>query len=84
MVGSKLNPLAFGYAGAIISAVIMVLLGILGNFGFYMGAVDMMSKWHMFFSLSFGGIITGTIEAVIIGFVFAYAFGWLYTKLADL
>ena len=81
MVG-KLDELALGYASAIISALIMLILGILGNIGFYTGAVEMMQKWHMFFSLGIFGIITGMIEAVIISFVFAYAFGWIYNKFA--
>ena len=81
MVG-KLDELALGYASAIISALIMLILGILGNIGFYTGAVEMMQKWHMFFSLGIFGIITGIIEAAIISFVFAYAFGWIYNKFA--
>lgn len=78
MDGKKLNPLALGYASAIISAVTMVLLGIFGNIGIYIGAVEMMMNWHMFFSLSFLGIITGMIEAAIIGFVVIYVFGLIY------
>ena len=78
----KLNPLALGYAIAIVSAAFMLLLGILGNIGIYTGAVNMMQQWHMFFSLSIGGIVAGMIEATVIGFVFAYAFGWLYNKFA--
>jgi len=79
---TKLNALALGRAAAIVAAVIMLLLGILGNLGIYAGAVDMMRQWHMFFSLSIGGIIAGMIEAAIISFVFVYFFGWLYNKLA--
>jgi len=82
MVKTKLNPLALGYAGAILSALCMLLLGILGNFGLYTGAVGMMQKWHMLFSLSIGGIIAGIVEAGIIGFIFAYVFGLIYNKFA--
>ena len=77
---NKLNEWALGYAAAIISAAIMGLLGILGNIGIYSGAVEMMQQWHMFFSLSIGGIIAGMIEGAIISFVFAYAFAWIYNK----
>jgi len=80
MVKLKLNALALGYAGAILSAICMLLLGIFGNIGIYTGAVEMMQKWHMFFSLSIGGIIAGIIEAAVIGFIFAYLFAWLYNK----
>ncbi|MBR9691575.1 hypothetical protein GOV06_02215 [Candidatus Woesearchaeota archaeon] len=58
----------------------MLLLGILGNLRVYTGAVEMMQQGHMFFSISIIGIITGIIEAAIISFVFAYAFGWTYNK----
>jgi heme/copper-type cytochrome/quinol oxidase subunit 2 len=60
----------------------MLLLGILGNMGIYTGAVEMLQQWHIFFSLSIGGIIAGIVEAAIIGFIFGYAFGWLYNKFA--
>ncbi len=36
---TKLNPLALGLAGAIISVAVMLLLGIIGNFGLYEGAL---------------------------------------------
>lgn len=76
----KFNYLAFGYASAIVSAVSMLLLGILGNFGINLGAVRMMQQWHMFFSLSSVGILGGAIEGAANGFVFGCASGWLYNK----
>jgi hypothetical protein len=76
-----LNALALGYAGAIISAICMLLLGILGNLGLYSGAVGMMEEWHMFFSPSVGGIIIGMIEAAIISFIILYAFALVYNLL---
>jgi hypothetical protein len=41
-----------------------------------------MQQWHMFFSLSIGGIIAGMFEAVVITFIFVYLFAFLYSKLA--
>lgn len=78
----QLKPLALGLAAAIVSAIIMGLLGILGNLGIYTGAVEMMRQWHMFFSLTLTGIIAGMIEAAIISFIFAYLFGIFYNKFA--
>jgi hypothetical protein len=75
---TKLNPLALGAAGAVISVVAMLLLSILGNMGYYLGAVEMMIQWHMFFNLSFIGIIAGMIEAAVISFVLLYAFALSY------
>jgi len=76
-----LNALALGYTGAIISAVCMLLLGILGSLGLYSGAVAMMEEWHMFFSPSVGGIVIGMIEAAIISFIILYAFALVYNLL---
>ncbi len=79
---AKLNPLALGGAAAILAAIIMLLLGILGNIGVYTGAVDMMQQWHIFFSLSIGGIIAGMAEGAVVTFVFVYLFGFIYNKFA--
>lgn len=81
MTEVKLDAIALGIAAAIIAAVIMLLLGILGNLGIYMGAVRMMEEWHMFFNLTPLGIIGGMIEAAIISFIFVYAFGLAYNWL---
>ena len=81
-MGEKLNALAFGYAGAIISAACMLLGGILPIFGLYKGATNMMMQWQMFYSPSIFGIITGMIEAAVIGFIAVYAFAWVYNKFA--
>lgn len=80
MAKNELNALAFGYAAAILSAACMLSLGILGNLGIYSSGVRAMQQWHMFFSLSIGGIIAGMVEAAIIGCILGYAFAWLYNK----
>jgi hypothetical protein len=79
-MGEELNALALGYAAAIVSASVMLLLGILGNLGVYMGAVQMMMDMHAFFSLGPVGIIAGMVEAAVVGFVLGYAFGWVYNR----
>jgi hypothetical protein len=81
MASRVLDPLKFGYAGGIIAAMSMLLMGIFGNFGIYTNAVDMMIGWHMFFSLSAGGILAGMIEAAIWTFLFLYAFVWIYNRI---
>ena len=82
-MGKKLNVLALGYAAAILSALCMLVLGIFGNFGIYEGAVQAMMSWHLFFSLSVGGIIGGMIEGAILGFVAAAIFAWIYNIFAE-
>ena len=78
----KLNELALGYSSAVVFAASMLLLGILGNLGIYTGAVEMMQEWHVFFSLSFFGIIAGMIEAGIVSFIFGWAIAKVYNKFA--
>jgi|ETNmetMinimDraft_2_1059921.scaffolds.fasta_scaffold147592_2 hypothetical protein len=80
-MGEELNPKALGYAGAILSAAGMLILGILGNLGIYTSAVEAMQQWHLFFSLSITGIIAGIVEAAVASFVVLYLFGWIYNKL---
>ncbi|PIS04692.1 MAG: hypothetical protein COT81_05145 [Candidatus Buchananbacteria bacterium CG10_big_fil_rev_8_21_14_0_10_42_9] len=58
----------------------MLLLGILGNLGLYMSGVEAMMQWHLFFSLSLGGIIGGMLEAAVVSFAGLYIFGGLYNK----
>jgi len=79
-MAEKLDALALACAVAIVSAAVMLLLGILGNIGIYTGAVEMMQQWHMFFSLSIAGIIAGMVEAALIGFVLGYTLVWLYNR----
>jgi len=76
-----LHAFSFGAAAAIVGASIMLVLGILGNLGMYLGAVEMMEKWHMFFSLSLIGILLGMIEAAIVSFIILYPFAILYNWL---
>jgi len=81
-MNGKLNAFALAISATIVSALSMLLLGIFGNIGIYTGAVEMMSRWHMFFTLTPLGIIAGMVEAAIISFAFIYVLGWIYNKLA--
>ncbi len=80
MAENQANPLAAGYAGAILAAACMLLLGVLGNLGWYTGAVAIMEQLHIFFSLSVTGVIAGMIEAAVLTFVSLYAFVRLYNR----
>jgi len=80
-MATKLDPKKLGFAGAIVAAICMLVLSLFGKGGMYMGAVNMMQQWHMYYSLSLTGIITGIIEATVISFVFLYLFAWVYNKL---
>ena len=75
-----LKPNALGLSLALISALGMLLLDIAGNLGIYTGAVEMMTQWHMFFSLTIWGIIAGMIEAGVWSFLEGWLNAWFYNK----
>lgn len=77
-----LNPLALGEAAAVVSAAVMLLLGIFGSIGVYEGAVAMMEQWHLFFTPTVIGTVAGMVEAAVVSFVFVYALAWLYNAFA--
>ena len=78
---NKLHAISLGYAGAIVSAVLMLVLGVFGNLGIFTSAVEAMKSWHIFFSLSPMGIIGGMIEAAVFSFVLLYLFSLTYNWL---
>ena len=77
----KFDAVTLGYAGGIIAALCMLVLSILASIGIYGQMALQMAKWHMFYSVSILGTITGMIEAAIIGFVVLYVFGTIYNAL---
>lgn len=79
-MAQKLDPKAAGYSIAILGALCMLVLGILGKLGIYTNAVNAMKQWHIFFDLTFVGIIAGIIEGAVAGFVIAYLAVYFYNK----
>jgi len=80
MADMKLKPLALGYAGALLSALCMLLLSVFTPFGVYSGAGEQMMQMHMFYSLGVLEAITGIIEAGVLGFLGGYVLAWFYNK----
>lgn len=78
-----LDALAFGAAAAAVSAIAMLALGILGGLGLYIGAVEMMQRWHLLFSPTPVGTIAGMAEAALVSFVVAWLLGSLYNAFAQ-
>ncbi len=78
----RLDELALAGAAAVVSAVVMLLLGVFGAIGVYEGAVEAMQQWHLFFEPTVVGTVAGMVEAAVISFVLVYAFAWLYNTFA--
>ncbi len=81
-MGDKLKVIALGKAGAVLGAACALLLTLLGNAGVYRGAMTMAQQWHMFYTPTALGTITGMVEGAVIGFLGGYAIAWLYNKFA--
>lgn len=75
---NRLSIKGLGLSLGIVSAICMVLLGILGSLGIYMSGVETMQGWHVFFDLSFVGILLGTIEAFVVGWIFGVGIAYFY------
>ena len=76
----KLDAKALGYSLAVLAGLSMLLFGIFGILGWYSGAVSSMQQWHLFFSLSFLGIIAGVIEASVWGFINGWLIAYFYNR----
>lgn len=74
----KLQAKQLAVSFAIWSALLMLVLWLLANIGLYVSAAEQMAKWHVFFSLSFGGLIAGMIEAAIVSYILVFVFVWIY------
>lgn len=78
----ELNANALAAAGAVVAAVVMLLLGVFGAVGVYEGAVRMMEQWHLFFEPTVVGTVAGMVEAIVITFALTYSVAWLYNVFA--
>jgi hypothetical protein len=58
----------------------MLILSFLGIAGYAKSALKIMETFHIWFSLSFIGIIAGILEAGIFGFVSGAIIAFLYNK----
>ena len=65
------------------SALVMLLLWILAKMGLYVSATEAMISWHMFFNLTFVGLIGGMIEAAVISFLGVHSFVLIYNILVS-
>lgn len=78
---SLIDAHALATAAAIVSAAVMLVLGVFGAVGIYEGAVEMMMRWHLFFSPTVIGTVTGMVEAAVVSYAFVYAVGRIYNAM---
>lgn len=79
----QLNAQPAATALAVWSALVMLLLWVLAKMGLYVSAAEAMASWHMFFNLSFMGLVGGMIEAAVISFLGVYSFAFVYNLIVS-
>lgn len=77
-----LNPNAVGLSAGLLSAICMLIMGILAMAGIYMEAFEVMKAFHIGFDATAGGTVWGIIEAFVFSYVFGYLFAVFYNKFA--
>ena len=81
------DPMAVGKAAAVMFGVwtavlwIIATIGISSGTGVYGGMATMLKGCHLFFNMTVLGLILGTAESLVYGFIAGYAFAWLYNKM---
>lgn len=80
---TQLNAQPLATALATWSALMMLVLWALAKMGLYTSAAQQMARWHMFFDLSFMGLIGGMIEAAVVSYIGAYSFIYVYNLFAS-
>lgn len=76
----KLQAKQLAVTFAIWSALLMLVLWLLANMGLYVSAAEQMAKWHVFFNLTFAGLIAGMIEAAVVSYILVFVFAWVYNR----
>ena len=79
----KLEAKQLAISFAVWSTLFMLVLWLLAKMGIYAGATEQMAKWHMFFYLTFTGLIGGMIEAAVVSIVLVYFFVWIYNRVGE-
>jgi hypothetical protein len=79
----KLESKQLAITFAVWSALFMLVLWLLANMGIYVSAAEQMAKWHVFFNLTFSGLVAGIIEAAIVSYVLVLAFVWVYNWVGE-
>jgi uncharacterized membrane protein len=80
---AEIDALSFAGAAAVVSGLVMVILGVLGSVGVYEGGVEMMEAWHLFFEPTLVGTVAGVVEAAVSVFVLTYLFVVLYNSFSS-
>ncbi len=76
----KVDSYALAYALAILFAAWALVISLSGMMGWGAGMVEMMQKFHPWYSLSLGGIVIGLAWSALCGLLTGFVGGWLYNE----
>lgn len=79
----KLDAHKLALASALTSALFMVLLSLGSGMGLYSNMASQMQSWHMWYMPTFGGTLTGLIEAAILTYIFVWIAASIYNRLVE-
>ena len=79
----KLDANKLALASALTSALFMVLLSLGSGMGLYSNATMQIQSIHMWYAPTFGGTLTGLIEAAVITYIFVWIAVSIYNKMAE-
>lgn len=80
---ARLNSVALGLALAAVLGAGMLVFSFVALGGRIPEAERWMETFHVFYQLTFAGIIAGVIEAALFGGFLGFGVGWAYNRLAD-
>ncbi|PIN74032.1 hypothetical protein COV20_02890 [Candidatus Woesearchaeota archaeon CG10_big_fil_rev_8_21_14_0_10_45_16] len=82
-VKTVLSKHALAYTFAVLMALDVLIVSILGSFGYISGAVQIYQGSLLSYSLTFAGVVAGMAEAAIYGLIAGFLGGWLYNKFSS-
>lgn len=77
-----LSPNGLGIAMALVDALFVLILSLVGLAGFATTTVDTLKSYGIGYDLTFLGIVVGILVAAIFGYIFGWLTAALYNKFA--
>lgn len=74
----KLCPVSLGLSGAAVGILFVVVVGVLGSFGFFKEMIEMVQKMHPSFVLTVGGVAVAAVVVGVKSFIYFFLLAWFY------
>jgi|GEM_PF-5941195 len=81
-VFAELDAKAFASSKAIVGALTILAIGLIGRTGHLTYVVDILQRVLLFFDLTYTGIAAGVIQVAILAYICGLLFATLYNKMS--